>query len=258
MFSERLRVVGGFGLRHQGGESETFLGGSQTSRVRWLFGNAEYRPTARLTLNAGGYGEENTLSASTFSPRVAANLQIAPGHGVRFVYSTGTRSPDIHEQRSNWTYRLEDVTPPLNGSTSAFFYWLAAQTARDGWLERLPTDRSAWFGWMLELPQADLLELFAFCASATVNALPSTGTASEANALAQAVDLDMADWWKPTAEAFLNHVSKAQIVQALKEAGPDLACDGVESMKKDVLVNTALSRLAGTRWLPAPLRPPPA
>jgi iron complex outermembrane receptor protein len=122
VFSERLRVVGGFGLRHQSGDSETFLGGKQSSRVRWLFGNVEYRPTPRLTLNAGGYAEDNTLSPSTFSPRIAANLQLAPGHTLRFVYSTGTRSPDIQEQRTNWSYRFEDVTPPLNGATTAFFY----------------------------------------------------------------------------------------------------------------------------------------
>jgi iron complex outermembrane recepter protein len=122
VFSDRLRVVGGFGLRRQGGESETFLGGRQTSSVRWLFGNVEYRPTQRVTLNAGGYGESNTLSTSTFSPRIAANFQLAPGQTLRFVYSTGTRSPDIQEQRTDWTYRFEDVSPPLNGSSTAFFY----------------------------------------------------------------------------------------------------------------------------------------
>ena len=136
--------------------------------------------------------------------------------------------------------------------------WLALQTACDAWMDRLPKDRSAWFAWLLELPQADLLELIALCAAMTVNALPTTGSAFEANALTSAVGLDMADWWEPTTEGFLNHVSKAQIVQALREAGPGLAVDGVESMKKDVLVNTALARLRGTRWLPAPLRPPPA
>ena len=68
--------------------------------------------------------------------------------------------------------------------------------------------------------------------------------------------LDLAEWWEPTAEGFLNYVSKAQIVQALKEAGPELARGGVEGMKKDVLVNTAAGRLRGTRWLPAALRPP--
>ena len=104
----------------------------------------------------------------------------------------------------------------------------------------------------------ELLDLLALCAASTVNALPSAGTAFEANALAVAVGLDMADWWTPTVEGFLQQVSKAQIVQALKEAGPRLATDGVEGMKKDALVNTAAAQLAGKRWLPATLRRPQA
>jgi len=52
-------------------------------------------------------------------------------------------------------------------------------------------------------------------------------------------------------------VPKAQIVAALKEAGPDLAGGGVEAMKKDALVTAAASRLAGKRWLPEPLRQSP-
>ena len=63
------------------------------------------------------------------------------------------------------------------------------------------------------------------------------------------------NWWEPTAEGFLSHVSKAQIVQALKEAGTDPSEDDVGDMKKDVLVVKAASRLAGKRWLPAMLRP---
>jgi ParB family transcriptional regulator, chromosome partitioning protein len=136
--------------------------------------------------------------------------------------------------------------------------WLTLRTVRDAWIERLPADRSAWLAWLLDLPQADLLDLVALCAALTVNALPSAGSAFEASALAVAVGLDMADWWQPTAEGFLNHVSKAQIVGALKEARSALATDSLAAMKKDVLVETALARLKGTRWLPAPLRPPSA
>jgi ParB family transcriptional regulator, chromosome partitioning protein len=100
----------------------------------------------------------------------------------------------------------------------------------------------------------DLLELLVLCASLTVNVLPSAGAIAEANALADAVGLDMADWWEPTAEGYLNHVPKARIVEALNEAGPGLADDGVRDMKKDVLVAKAASRLAGKRWLPPQLR----
>lgn len=122
VFSDRLRVVSGLGLRHQSGDSQTYLAGRQSNSVRWLFANVEYRPIEPLTVNVGGYAESNSLSPSTFSPRAAANLRLAPGHTLRAVLSNGTRSPDIQEQRTNWSYRFEDVTPPLDGSTTALFY----------------------------------------------------------------------------------------------------------------------------------------
>lgn len=135
--------------------------------------------------------------------------------------------------------------------------WQAVEAAKLLWKERLPEQQSTWFAWLIALPQAELLDLLALCAALTLNALPSAGAAKDANALAEAVGLDMAIWWEPTAQGYLNHVPKAQIVQALKEAGPDLADNGVGAMKKDVLVVKAASRLAGKRWLPAPLRRPP-
>ena len=135
--------------------------------------------------------------------------------------------------------------------------WKAVEAAKLAWKERLPEQLGTWFAWLIALPQAQLLDLLALCTALTLNALPSTGAAGDANVLAEAVGLDMADWWEPTAGGYLNHVPKAQIVLALKEAVPDLADDGVGAMKKDVLVVKAASRLAGKRWLPAPLRQPP-
>ena len=117
------------------------------------------------------------------------------------------------------------------------------------WL--MPEQPGTWFAWLIALPQAQLLDLLALCTALTLSALPSTGAAGDANVLAEAVGLDMADWWEPTAGGYLNHVPKAQIVQALKEAGPDLADDAAGAMKKDVLVVKAASRLAGKRWQPA-------
>ena len=134
--------------------------------------------------------------------------------------------------------------------------WQAIEAAKLAWAQRLPEERSAWFDWLIGLPQAELLDLLALCTALTLNALPGTGAASDANALAEAVGLDMAEWWEPTAAGYLNQVSKAQIVQALREAGPGLADDRVAAMKKDALVVTAATRLAGKRWLPAALRRP--
>ena len=135
--------------------------------------------------------------------------------------------------------------------------WQDVQQRKDAWRPRLPEDQCEWLGWLIGLPQAELIDLLALCGALTVNALPGAGAVDSANAIAAALGLDMADWWEPTAEAYLNHVPKAQIIAALKEAGPELAGGGVEAMKKDALVSAAVSRLAGTRWLPEPLRRSP-
>ncbi len=150
-------------------------------------------------------------------------------------------------------FALEAMADDLKASRA----WKAMQQAKEAWRARLPNDQSEWLGWLIGLPQAELIDLIALCGALTVNALPGAGAAGSANAIASALGLDMADWWEPTAEAYLNHVPKAQIIAALKEAGPELAGGGVEVMKKDALVSAAASRLAGTRWLPEPLRRSP-
>ena len=149
-------------------------------------------------------------------------------------------------------HALQAVADDLKQSPA----WEALEAVKLSWKARLPEQPSTWLAWLIALPQAELLDLLAFCTATTLNALPNSGAAGEANAVAAAVALDMADCWEPTAVGYLNHVSKAQIVQALKEVGPELADDGIGAMKKDVLVAKAASRLAGKRWLPVPLRRP--
>jgi ParB family chromosome partitioning protein len=110
-------------------------------------------------------------------------------------------------------YALEAAADDLKTSRA----WLAVQQAKESWQARLPEQQGEWFGWLLGLSQAGLIELLALCSALTANALPTAGTAGSANAIAMALGLDMADWWEPTAEGYLNHVPKAQIVAALKE-----------------------------------------
>jgi ParB family chromosome partitioning protein len=189
---------------------------------------------------------------------LAGNMQVALAalaHTLlrrAFVDDYGTDRPAMQINATASVHALLSVADDLEGSRA----YQAVEDAKARWRERLPEARGEWFGWLVGLPQGELLELLGLCAALTVNALPSVGAARDATVIAQALGLDMADWWEPTAKGFLNHVSKARIVQALKEAGPDLARDGVEAMKKDVLVNTAAGRLRGTRWLPALLRLP--
>lgn len=117
--SDALRVVSGLGLRYQRGVSESFFGRAVGNNVRWVFGHAEYRPTDFLTANLGGYYEANSLSGSTFSPRLALNAHLSSEQTLRAVFSKGTRTPDIYEERAVWSYTLRDLSPPVSGATTA-------------------------------------------------------------------------------------------------------------------------------------------
>ena len=150
-------------------------------------------------------------------------------------------------------FALEAMADDLKASRA----WKAVQQAKESWRARMPEQQGEWLGWLIGLPQEELVDLLALRGALTVNALPGADAAGSVNAIAAALGLDMADWWEPTAEAYLNHVPKAQIIAALKDAGPEMAGGGVEAMKKDALVSAAASRLVGTRWLPEPLRRSP-
>ncbi|RZL09100.1 MAG: hypothetical protein EOP40_10985 [Rubrivivax sp.] len=148
--SSTLRFVGGLGFRRQRATSETLFGGSAGNSVRWAFGHAEYRPLPWLTANVGGYGESNSLSGSTFSPRVALNLRLSQAQTLRAVFSKGTRTTDLLEERGNLSGTLTNLTVPVQGSTTA----RAFLTKRsDGGLssERIVSRE---LGYLLSLPGA--------------------------------------------------------------------------------------------------------
>ncbi|MEJ8859962.1 ParB/RepB/Spo0J family partition protein [Variovorax robiniae] len=124
------------------------------------------------------------------------------------------------------------------------------------WGDRLPGNPEALFRWLLTQPQETLLELLAYCTARSVNAIaarPRT-TANHSDALAQALGLDMADWWVPTAGRYLGHVSKAKALEAVMEATGVDPAQATSGMKKPDLVRYCASKLEGTRWVPAPLR----
>jgi ParB family chromosome partitioning protein len=78
---------------------------------------------------------------------------------------------------------------------------------------------------------------------------------AHANALAQSLHINMNRWFVPTAENFFNRISKPQIADALAAAGKP-ADSAKLNLKKAQLSAAAESEVAGTGWLPEPVRVP--
>jgi ParB family chromosome partitioning protein len=98
------------------------------------------------------------------------------------------------------------------------------ETGADTWYERLPADADGLWAWCLAQSQDRLLDLLAFCAAYKVNAVQRKADRADssrflhAQALADALSLDMKEWFTPTAENYFSKVTKDGIVEALKEA----------------------------------------
>jgi iron complex outermembrane recepter protein len=151
-FSDRWRLVAGVGARRQAGDSETFLGGTVANHIWRAFGNIEAKPHSLVTLNAAAYFERDALSGNNLSSRLGANFQLSDEHSVRLAWSTGARTPDIQEQRADWTYTSTTADPPLNGETTVQFF----QSARSPGGLRSERIRSFELGYVGSVPALGL------------------------------------------------------------------------------------------------------
>jgi ParB family transcriptional regulator, chromosome partitioning protein len=127
------------------------------------------------------------------------------------------------------------------------------------WACQLPKGSAALWNWITEQDPGTLLSLLAYCAARTIDAVQrswehgSRGV-RHADHLALLVGLDMADWWAPTRENYLAHISKARILEAVREAVSEKDADALSGLKKDPMIEHAERLLTGRRWVPAVLR----
>src|SRR3546814_20654769 len=99
------------------------------------------------------------------------------------------------------------------------------------------------------MEQGELVRLLAVCVASTVDVVTPRATAHQpGEELAQAVGLDMAAWWKPTAEGYFKHVSKAGILDAVGEYAPEQVNRLAKLTKADTASEDA-RRAQGKGWV---------
>lgn len=123
----------------------------------------------------------------------------------------------------------------------------------------IPADPTALWTWCLARSTDELLDLLAYYAAASIDAVqrktdrPDHGRLAHADALASSLGLDMTEWFKPTADNYFKRVTRNTIVAAIEEA-KGTCSTSVAGLKKGDLANRAETLLDGTGWLPAELR----
>ncbi|MCS9293059.1 chromosome partitioning protein ParB [Pseudomonas aeruginosa] len=143
--------------------------------------------------------------------------------------------------------RLEGMAPDWPESSAAVALRELQQVAGVA----LPEDSAELFAVLLAKSQDELVRLLAVCVASTVDVVTPRATPHRpGEELAQAVGLDMAAWWQPTAEGYFKHVPKAAILQAMGEYAPEHVTRLAKLKKADIA--SEAERLAdGTGWMPA-------
>lgn len=140
------RVVWGAETRLDRVRGQTWFGTGDwiETKLYRLFGNLEWRYRPEWILNAGLMYEYNSITQGDFSPRLALNHHVAPGHTIRASATRAYRTPSTLEHRPDFALRFP------NGSVVNQFF-----LARN---PLLPEQMTAYeIGYFGEFPGAHLI-----------------------------------------------------------------------------------------------------
>ena len=138
----------------------------------------------------------------------------------------------------------------------------AFDARHQAWTRALPKEPAELWDALIAFECDSRQALFAHCVSLSVNAVYEAynrrpRALAHADVLAKALDLDMAAaGWTATVETYLGRVTKARILGAVREARGERPAQLIEHLKKADMADEAQELLAGSGWLPEPLRTP--
>ena len=194
------------------------------------------------------------LRAALAADPDTAYIAVLHALALRTFYGSGADSCLEIEGRS---VALCCHAPGLNDAAASRM--LVEQHGR--WQGQLPRRSQELWPALVALDTDSCAALFALCVGRSVNALVQPwdrrpGALVHANRLAEHLCLDMAaeDGWVATVGSYFGRVTKARILAAVREGKGEVAADGIAHLKNTEMAEAAEHLLAGTGWLPGPLR----
>lgn len=130
----------------------------------------------------------------------------------------------------------------------------------EAWGQDLPKTPAELWGYLVALDDASRQALFAHCVSLSLNAVVQPwnrrpAAIAHAEELARSIGFDMVEaGWTPTVDNYLGRITKAHILQAVREAKGEQSAQLIDHLKKADMAREAARLLEGSGWLPEPLR----
>lgn len=195
-------------------------------------------------------------------PHVAMTALLHKLVSDTFLHRSATGALEANVRQVFFTAQAEELKDSLSAKS--------VTDRHERWGDHVPADDEALWDWLVTLDDSNRMALLAHCVSYGVNALyekpnPYGGGGvtehtlsvrlSQADRLALATALNMVEaGWRPTVGNYLGRVTKARIIEAVREGAGERAAQLIEHMKKGDMAKEAERLLADTGWLPEPLR----
>lgn len=153
------------------------------------------------------------------------------------------------------------VSPPRNAAC-ADIEQIASRQHLAATIDQMPEGDPS-LPWLIRQDTATLLALLAPMVARGIDGGSADWTTDRATEcaparLARLADLDMRGWWRADAGSYFGRVSKAMILDAVREGAGGPAAHRLEGLKKSPMADAATQALAGTGWLPPMMRTPAA
>ncbi|MBN6738878.1 ParB/RepB/Spo0J family partition protein [Burkholderia multivorans] len=240
-----LEIVRGLVRREDRAQARAMMEEAGQSVPRSLTKKVKGLHSEKLLLNLTSHRTAAVQTALVANPGVAL-VAVAHRLLLEFVYEHYSDLSAVQIKEQQPMYSADRAVPGIKELPQY------DQLARSvlAVTRMIPKNPNELFGWLLEQPQAVVLNILAVCTALSLNGVSRTEEPNAINALAGALELDLTKYWKPTCESYLNHVSKDRIVAIVsdvisKEHGARLG-----KMKKAEAAQEAEKLLADKNWLP--------
>ncbi len=135
---------------------------------------------------------------------------------------------------------------------------------QESWGHDLPANADEVWNYLIGLDEASRMALFAHCVSLSVNTTVQGWNKRvkeniHAQQLARSLGFGMVEaGWKPTVDNYLGRVTKAHILEAVRQGKGEQSAQLIDHLKKPDMAREAARLLEGSGWLPEVLRLPVA
>lgn len=157
---------------------------------------------------------------------------------------------------------MQNTTFGLTSGIGETVWVKEIEQRQEAWRQDLPDNAEELWNYLVALDVASRMALFAHCVSLSLNAsIQSWNRRARENAhaivLANSLGFGMVDaGWAPTVDNYLGRVTKAHILQAVRDAKGEQSAQLIDHLKKADMAREAARLLESSGWLPEVLRFP--